>query len=425
MGISERGWGQSNSADVAQLDGVPALIVDDNETNRKILAATLQYWRMPVTLVGGGAAAVAAVERSMQEGKPFRIVLLDSQMPGMDGFAVAERIRSSPAHIGTVIMMLTSGEQYGDAIRCRELGISLYLIKPILRSELQRAMLNALAGREVSVAPGPQVKRVETVRPTRRLRILVAEDNAVNQRLALQLLERQGHHADIVWNGREAVAAVAAMNFDLVLMDVQMPEMDGLEATAAIRKMETGTGKHVPIIALTAHAMKGDRERCLAAGMDGYITKPIRPEELRRTLDDIQVSPAADTAPEATHSTGPQAAPVFDIDGALEHAGGDRDLFQELCSLFLDEAPTLIAAIQEALNQQDAPGLQRAAHTLKGSVSVFCAPAAQKAAFALEQMGRDADLTKADEACGQLLKAMAELKPALTEAAKGAGCRYS
>jgi CheY-like chemotaxis protein len=208
-------------------------------------------------------------------------------MPKMDGFTLIERIRQKPELSAAIIMMLTSAGHRGDAARCQELGVAAYLLKPIRQSELREAIARVLGAREQKGAI-PLITRYslgDALEPMAVLRVLVAEDNAVNQRLATRLLEKRGHRVTVTANGREAVEAQANQTFDLILMDVQMPEMDGFEATAAIREREKHNGTHIPIVALTAHAMKGDRERCLIAGMDGYLSKPIRPQELDEVLE--------------------------------------------------------------------------------------------------------------------------------------------
>jgi two-component system, sensor histidine kinase and response regulator len=214
-------------------------------------------------------------------------VLTDMHMPNMNGFTLIERIRQSPELATATIMMLTSAGHRGDAARCQELGVAAYLLKPIRQSELREAIARVLGAREQQGA-FPLVTRFsvqEGREPAPSLRVLLAEDNPVNQRLAVRLLEKRGHRVTVAGNGREALEALERESFDLVFMDVQMPEMDGMEATAAIRDKEKGTGQHQPIIALTAHAMTGDREKCLAGGMDGYLTKPIRSQQLEQVLE--------------------------------------------------------------------------------------------------------------------------------------------
>ena len=269
------------------LKGVKALIVDDNRTNRRILDGMLVRWGMKPFQVESGAEALEALEQAQAANDPFKVILADMHMPRMDGFGLIERIRQAPGLSAATIMMLTSAGHRGDAARCQVLGISAYLLKPIRQSELRDAIARVLGAAE-SESEIPLITRyslADTQDPGRSLRILLAEDNPVNQRLASRMLEKRGHRVIVTSNGREAVDALAKERVDLILMDVQMPEMDGFEATAAIREAEAAGGPRLPIVALTAHAMKGDRERCLAAGMDAYLAKPIRPEELDEVLD--------------------------------------------------------------------------------------------------------------------------------------------
>ena len=269
------------------LRGVRVLIVDDNRTNRGILEGMLRRWEMKPTSVEGGEEALAELSSAWEGGDPYGLTLTDTHMPLMDGFRLIERIRESPQLATATIMMLTSAGHRGDAARCQKLGVAAYLLKPIRQSELREAIGRVLGAKAENVAI-PLITRF-TLQTTRErsalLNVLLVEDNAVNQRLAARLLEKRGHRVAVTANGREALAALEKDDYDLVLMDVQMPEMDGLEATAAIRKREEQSGKHQVVIALTAHAMKGDEERCLAAGMDGYLSKPIRPAELDAMLD--------------------------------------------------------------------------------------------------------------------------------------------
>jgi len=269
------------------LRGVKVLIVDDNRTNRGILEGMLKRWEMKPTSVEGGEEALAELASAWEGGDPYGLTLTDAHMPFMDGFGLIERIRESPELATATIMMLTSAGHRGDAARCQKLGVAAYLLKPIRQSELREAIGRVL-GAKAEGSAIPLITRF-TLQATRErsalLSVLLVEDNAVNQRLAARLLEKRGHRVAVTANGREALAALEKDEYDLVLMDVQMPEMDGLEATAAIRKMEEGSSKHQTVIALTAHAMKGDEERCLAAGMDGYLSKPIRPAELDAILD--------------------------------------------------------------------------------------------------------------------------------------------
>ena len=272
------------------LEDVPVLVVDDNATNRRILQDVLSAWRMKPALAAGAWMALGILEQAMRAGRPYPLIIVDSNMPEMDGFALVERIRQNGGLAGATIMMLTSAGHPGDAARCRELGVAAYLTKPIGQVELLGAILQVLRTRTGKSDQPPLVTRHSLREGRKGPRILLAEDNLVNQTLAVRLLEKHGYAVDVAGNGRDALAKLDLESFDLVLMDVQMPEMDGFEATAAIRKAEKASGKHLPIVAMTAHAMTGDRERCLAAGMDAYIAKPIRAQELFKVVDDL-VSP--------------------------------------------------------------------------------------------------------------------------------------
>jgi PAS domain S-box-containing protein len=273
------------------LRGVKVLVVDDNRTNRRILDGMLKRWEMKPTLVEGGDEALSELPAAKEAGEPYGLILLDMHMPGMDGFQFVECLRKRPELSTATIMMLTSAGHRGDAERCKALGISAYLLKPIRQSELREAIARVLGAKEQQGAI-PLVTRYslhDARDPETVLSVLLVEDNPVNQRLATRMLEKRGHRVVLAGNGREALEALEKGSFDLAFMDVQMPEMDGFQATAAIREKEIGTGTHLPVVALTAHAIKGDRERCLAAGMDGYLTKPIRPRELDDVLESYLV----------------------------------------------------------------------------------------------------------------------------------------
>jgi CheY-like chemotaxis protein len=261
-------------------------VVDDNRTNLRILEGMLKRWEMIPVCVEGGDQALAALASARNEGRAFGLIVTDMHMPKMDGFELVEQIRGRPELSTATIMMLTSAGHRGDAERCQKLGVSAYLLKPIRQSELREAIARVLGAHEQEGII-PLVTRFSLGDARDRseiLRVLVAEDNLVNQRLIVRLLEKRGHRVVVAGNGQEVLASLEKDKFDLILMDVQMPEMDGFEATAAIRKSEKSSGLHQIIVALTAHAMKGDHEKCLAAGMDGYLSKPIRLHELDEVL---------------------------------------------------------------------------------------------------------------------------------------------
>jgi CheY-like chemotaxis protein len=265
--------------------GVPVLVVDDNLTNRRVLTEMLWRWHMRPTAAASAQEAISMMRSAADRGHGFPLIVTDVHMPGMDGFQLAEQIKRSENLTDAVILMLTSGEQRGDLTRCRELGVSNYLTKPVRRAELRAAILRALSGQAGALAgrtgaPLSESQGLRKTDATVALHILLAEDNRVNQRVAVSILEKAGHRVTVANNGREALDQWSEQAFDLILMDVQMPEIDGLEATALIRAREGKTAEHIPIIALTAHAMKGDQERCLAAGMNAYLSKPIHARQL-------------------------------------------------------------------------------------------------------------------------------------------------
>ena len=271
------------------LENVPVLVVDDNATNRKILLKILTNWKMRPAAVNSGLAALTLLENARTCGNTFPLIITDAQMPEMDGFELASRIKQLPDSRSVTILMLSSAGMRGDAKRCRELGIAAYLTKPVKNSELLEAIIGAL-GKAPTPREEPALITRHSLREGHRLCILLAEDNVVNQRLAVRLLEKRGHDVTVAANGKEALAAIAKQRCDLVLMDVQMPEMDGFETTAAIREIEKTTGAHILIVAMTAHAMKGDEERCIAIGMDGYISKPIEPQRLFQIIDELTLA---------------------------------------------------------------------------------------------------------------------------------------
>jgi len=290
FGVSEAA-GSLIPREMAHLNGMRVLVVDENLTNRRILECLLAGWGMQPTLAGDGAQALRTLAQASEANQPFSLVLTDASMPGMDGFQLADEIRKNPKLSGTAILMLTSAGQRGDAARCRETELEGYLTKPVSQSELLDTVLLVAGSKRLEAMP-VLVTRHSLQEVGRSLRLLLAEDNVVNQRLATRLLEKQGHNVVTVGNGRALLERLEKETFDLILMDIQMPEMDGFEATAAIRREEESTGRHLPIVAMTAHAIKGDRERCLAAGMDGYIAKPIRAKDLIDAIENLGQCPA-------------------------------------------------------------------------------------------------------------------------------------
>jgi signal transduction histidine kinase/CheY-like chemotaxis protein len=379
----------------APIAGISVLVVDDNEVNRRLIEKTLRRWRAKLTLVDNGPAAIRAFNEAEKRGEPFTLVLLDAHMPGMDGFEVARSLKDRRNN-STLIMMLSSAGDSGDGARCRELGISIHLLKPISPSDLLRAIGQLLAR-------GPIVRINQAAEPsavTANKRILLAEDNPTNRTLAIKILERRGHQVIVAENGKEALDLLEHASVDMVLMDVQMPVMGGLEATRLIRERERGTGRHLPMVAMTAHAMKGDRERCIEGGMDDYISKPIDSAKLLALVDRIgkPQSSAAEVQPEE---------PVMeheacDLNAFIERVGGDEELAREMALLFIPDATRLLDKIEQAVQDGDAERLRQEAHALKGAAGNFGAARTVNAAIELEHMGRTGDLTRSREVAAAL-----------------------
>ena len=399
-----------------KLQGLRVLVVDDNATNRRVLQGMLRVWGARPAGVDSGPAALQELRRAVSAGEPYPLLLTDAMMPDMDGFMLVEQLRKELGLAPPTIMMLTSADRQADAARCRRLGMAAYLVKPIKADELQIAILAAMSGGNRDRAEAARPRRDEA-KPTGatssvKLRILLAEDNPVNQRVALHILQKAEHTVLGVANGREVLAALKREEFDVVLMDVQMPEMDGFEATDAIRTQEKITGRHLPIIAMTAHAMKGDRERCLEAGMDDYIAKPVHAAELLQVLQKFEPQEAAAAFPGLPAET-TSAHPVFDRETALERVNFEEELLDEVTQLFLTDLPNRIAELQSALERGDAKPLEMAAHSLKGSASYVGAARTAAQAFKLETMGRSGDLSRALEEFRQLEREIERLKEAI------------
>jgi signal transduction histidine kinase/CheY-like chemotaxis protein len=395
----------------AEIDDLPVLVVDDNATNRLVLQQTLRAWGMRPTLCVDAAQAMTQLDAAAREQWHFRLALLDAEMPLMDGFELAARIRSHDGLRGAAILMLSSGTGIGQAARAKAAGVQFTLVKPIKQSELLDAIMTTLGSSEDVVAG-----EVPPAFEGRRLRILLAEDNLVNQRVARTVLEKQGHEVLVAQNGREALARAQTERFDVILMDVQMPEMDGLAATAAIRQFEAG-GDRVPIIGVTAHAMKGDRERCLAAGMDGYVSKPIRPVTLFAAIDELVNKGANDPAPAAPPAEATPIGVVLDESALLALVGGDAALVRELAALFLEDGPQRLAVMAKALESADRNSLEREAHTLKGSSGSLCGRRTAEAAGYLEHLAQSGSLQEAGRAYAMLSDEVRKLQEALADLA--------
>ncbi|MGZ9222520.1 MAG: response regulator, partial [Anaerolineales bacterium] len=415
------------------------LIVDDNQTNRMVLTKNVEALGSRVEAVPSGAKGLESLRNAHRAGDPYHVVLLDMQMPGMDGEQTARAIKSDPAVQEVKIIILTSMGQRGDAVRLESLGCSGYLLKPVKQQMLFDAII-AVLGREEEQGPGLITRHMLSEQRKFGLRVLLAEDNPINQKLAVVLLQKAGYSVDAVDTGAQALEKVQINEYSAVLMDVQMPDMDGFEATHQIRELEGNTGRHIPIIAMTAHAMQGDRERCLEAGMDDYITKPIEPEVLFSVLDrwieasDLSkevLEPAQDyssqdsafsvdmdedlfgesapsasrekkgTAPVLQSSSSADKPPV-DFESALRRFGSDRSFMMEMYREYKVNLPGRVNEIRSALQDGDANRLARLAHSLKGVSLNFSADALADITSHLEEICKREDLTHAPFLLAQL-----------------------
>ncbi len=383
------------------LRGLSVLAVDDNGTNLLILQEMLANWEMSVAIAGNAQEGLRLLRDSRADGDGFQLLLTDSHMPDADGFWLIEQIRNDAQLCDMTIMMLTSGDQSGDYDRCQELKVSRYMTKPVKQSELLDAIGASFDISELMRRHG--AAEGDDARHLRGLKILLAEDSIPNQKLALGLLRKQDHEIVVAADGVAALGQWKSEHFDLILMDVQMPHMDGLEATRLIRKREEATNRHIPIVAMTAHAMHGDEERCLAAGMDAYVAKPIRPEDLFTAIDDVgpkvilnRPTPLPSTRQSASSSA------AINWTAALEVVQQDEELLTEVVDAVLEEVPQLTSELRRAVAERDAPTVQRMAHTIKGNMRTFQADRGMAVAEQLEQRSRDGNLQDAQSLCDQL-----------------------
>ena len=374
------------------------LIVDDNDVNRRILSEQVRRWGMTATVVASGRAAVESLAAAALSARPFDLVLLDANMPDMDGFEVAAEVGKRTELGGATIMMLSSSGDYGDQSRCAELGIAVYLTKPVFAADLLAAIERAMGSRPSAAAPRAAKSKAGTLAmgaEDRRVRILLVEDNLVNQRVASGLLTRRGHLVTVVQDGREALERLERETFELVLMDLQMPVMGGLDATVAIRLRERDTGRHVRIVAMTAHALNSDRQRCLDAGMDGYLSKPIDP----RMLYSVVEQQSDGGAGLQTAVAGPV---TFDEDALRRRLSGDSELMSDVIRVFLEDLPVRLSAIRDAVTGRNAEALRGAAHALKGAAANLSADGLFEASHVLERCGAESRMDAAEGAWRQL-----------------------
>ncbi|MCA9115444.1 MAG: response regulator, partial [Planctomycetaceae bacterium] len=389
-----------------RLGRLTVLVVDDNATNRLILAEMLETWGLDVLKADSGAAALEAMQTQSTNSRRIRLIITDVQMPGMDGFEFLSHVRRMPEFARTPVLVLTSGHRDGDGQIARSLGVSAQLTKPAKQSELLNAICEAVGTEPVDEPDEPDpLAGQPLVRP---LRVLLAEDSLVNQKLAVGILSRWGHDVVVAADGQSAVDQWAAGEFDLVLMDVNMPVLDGLEAAREIRRQESDSDRHVPIVAMTAHALKGDRERCLAAGMDDYIPKPIRRNELNRVIAHV-VTPAAAVHPTETSdspATPPESPlpepPLPDWNAALAGMDGDRQLLAEVAAAVREELPQLMRLLERAMAEQDAAAVERNAHTIRGCLRPFVLPSVEELTGTLEAAAHSGTLDGLERPLEQL-----------------------
>jgi PAS domain S-box-containing protein len=396
------------------LKNMPVLVVDDNRSNRVILAGILLSWGMRPVLAADGSHALEQMQEQASLGTPFPLVLLDAGMPGFDGFELARAIKAAPALGSATIMMLSSSDPSAEIAHCNALGVTRFVRKPVKQSELFDAIVTAASVAPVTGSAGRD--DAPAVRPAaaRKLNVLVAEDHPINQVLIAAILSGLGHSFSIAKNGLEVLRLLdrepPGQPFDVVLMDGQMPEMDGYQATAEIRRRERVSGKHLHIIAVTANAMKDDRETCLAAGIDDYVTKPIDADELIERLEASQLKPGL---PDLNHPVA-QAAPAgrppaFDVDSALKRTRGKLTLLKQLAHLFLEDLPNALADLQLAIDAGDMRAIERLAHRLRGAAFTVSAEPLAEAANQLEQIGKNQELDRVQEAASHVQARAAEL----------------
>ena len=424
-------------AELSSLKDIPVLVVDDNFTNRRILSEMLKFWQMDPILADSATAAREAIQKATKSHQPIRLILLDHHMPGEDGFHFAESLKHTHESSSCPIIMISSGSSPVDAELCASRGIARFMSKPVIASELLNEVLRQFS-RFATVKPEQALHLDKSVTVPPR-RVLLVEDNEINRRVALGLLRSRGHQAEVAENGKEAVDRLAEQEFDVVLMDMQMPVMDGYEATALIREREHQTGGRIPIVAMTAEALKGDREHCLESGMDDYVSKPISPAEMYRAIERFPaiclrsvsgirpVPKGHDTealttisAPTETIPAVPPAQdeptnglPAIDWDIAKQRLPDGPAALQEFVELVKRELPVLLAEIRQAIEARDAKTLRRSSHTMKSSISYFGAKPLIAIAQTMEKNGKEESIEGASELLAAMEQEVARVLAAL------------
>ncbi|MHB0874786.1 MAG: response regulator [Anaerolineae bacterium] len=409
---------QGDPAPLADLAGAKVLVVDDHPSNRLLAMALLKGWGCRASEARNGQDALALLADAVRQSDPYAVALVDMQMPGMDGAELARRIKADPEMCKTRLIVATSLTDPGNTAQWAQIGFAAYLTKPLRQSQLHQSLQRALgkAGTAVAMpAPGDSDRQAAPEATRRPVRILVAEDNVINQLVALGMLKKLGYRADAVANGQESIAALQTIAYDLVLMDCQMPEMDGFEATRAIRSGQSGApNQRVPIIALTAHAMRGDRERCLEAGMSDYLTKPIQPAQLAAGLERWLDGGSVERSPVPEAEARPDPG-VFDREAFLARAMGDEELLLAVTEAFLADMPLQIEKLSVAVEAGDSALTEQQAHSIKGASATVSANALRAVALAIENAGRAGDVSTPRVSLPQLLAEFERLRQVMAQ----------
>lgn len=409
------------------------LVVDDNATNRQILCKQLSSWGMRGTSVDGGSQALEALRSAAKEGTPHNLAILDMQMPGMDGIDLARRIKADPAIYSTRLVLLTSMGERGDGAKAREAGIEAYLTKPVRQSELYDTLATVVGTPETDEyhdAPFVTRHSIRERHSNHRVHLLVAEDNPVNQKVAVRMIERLGYGVDVVQDGLQALEALSKSSYAAVLMDVQMPNMDGYEATKEIRRRQGEVSdQRTPIIAMTANAMEGDREKAIEVGMDDYLSKPVRQEQLAEVLKrwistergqvEVDVSREVADGADDTEVARPTLDPkVLESLRELQQEG-ETDILAEIMHLFVEDAPSRIEQLRRAAEDGDAGSVGRISHSLRGSSGNMGARRMQELCEQLQAAGASNDLARVRTLIESLEKEYARARSALESEVAG------
>ena len=400
----------SRSDFACSLEKLQVAVADDSDFGAQSLSETLSSFGTKVACFRDGQTALDEILLSINRNAPFDLVLVDASMPGMDGFGVVERLSELTTPVPAVIMMLSCIDIHNQVARCRELGFKSWLINPFRPSELVSAFNTAMEKQQATAPDDVLHSPSERFSNARRLQILLTEDNRINQQVATHILENAGHSVVLAENGESAIKLLAERTFDAILMDVQMPEMNGFDATSIIRRNEALSGRHTPIIAMTAYAMTGDRERYIAAGMDGYISKPIRIEELLRTIEDLV---AVSRDPDGSERT-PNLGPAIEIQAFVSRTNGDEELARELVRIFVDDSRELLLKLRRAVDEGDCATVERDAHTIKGMLGYFSDRTTLDFALQLQTMGAKGDIADAPSVLLELEQSLNSLRSSLT-----------